>query len=159
MNYWKQFKPSSFSVGLKATEKEDALREIVANLVKAEVLGAVHAEGAIQALLERERLASTGVGMGVAIPHVKLKGLERVVCTLSIHRTGIEWSAVDAAPVHLFFAVLRPERDNQHYNEKEHIEMMGWIAGLARSSDFRSFALQAKTKTDLRDLLKEMSAV
>jgi PTS system nitrogen regulatory IIA component len=96
--------------------------------------------------------------MGVAIPHVKLKALDRVVCTLAIHGAGLEWSAVDAQPVHIFFAVLRPERDNEQYNEKDHKEMMSWIASLARSADFRSFALQAKKKSDQRDLLKEMSS-
>lgn len=159
MSYWKQFKPTSCCVGLKATEKDEALREIVANLVKAKALEDSRSGDAIQALLEREKLASTGVGMGVAIPHVKLKGLEKVVCSLAIHHAGLEWSAVDARPVHIFFAVLRPERDNQHYNEKDHIEMMSWIAGLARSSDFRAFAMQSKKKSDLSDLLKEMSAV
>lgn len=159
MSYWKQFKPTSCSVGLKAMEKDEALREIVANLVKAKSLEEELTNDAIHALLEREKLASTGVGMGVAIPHVKLRGLDKVVCSLAIHHQGLEWSAVDAAPAHIFFAVLRPERDNAHYNEKDHIEMMSWIAGLARSSDFRSFAMQAKKKTDLRDLLKEMSAV
>ncbi len=159
MSYWKQFKPTSCSIGLKATDKEEALRELVENLVKAKTLDAGLQEAALEALFEREKLASTGVGMGVAIPHIKLKGLDHVVCSLSIHQKGLEWSAVDAAPVSVFFAVLRPERDGEHYNEKEHIEMMSWIAGLSRSSDFRSFARQSKKKSDLRDLLKEMSAV
>jgi mannitol/fructose-specific phosphotransferase system IIA component (Ntr-type) len=72
MNHWKQFKPKACSVHLKAHSKEEALAEVVRNLVEAEVLPEARAGDAEQALLERERTASTGVGMSVAIPHVKL---------------------------------------------------------------------------------------
>jgi mannitol/fructose-specific phosphotransferase system IIA component (Ntr-type) len=159
MNHWKNFKPKSCSVNLKATDKDSALREIVEQLQKAGMLPEDQGEQAVKALFEREKLASTGVGMGVAIPHVKLKGLDRVVCSLSVHHEGLEWAAVDGEPVHIFFTVLRPEREGEHYNESDHIEMMSWIAGLSRTPDFRRFATQAKTKTELVDLLKEMSAV
>lgn len=159
MNHWKNFKPKSCSVNLKAADKDAALREIVDQLLKAGTLPEEHGEGAVKALFEREKLASTGVGMGVAIPHVKLKGLDRAVCSLCVHHDGLEWAAVDGEPVHIFFTVLRPEREGEHYNEGDHIGMMSWIAHLSRTPDFRRFALQAKTKTDLVDLLKEMSAV
>jgi len=159
MTWWKQFKPKSCSVKLKAGSKEEALPEIVANMVQGGTLAAGLEEAAIRALEEREELASTGVGMGVAIPHVKLPGIERVACSLSVSQENIEWAAVDGAPVSIFFMVLRPAEANEHHDPEQHLEMMRWIAKLARDSDFRSFAQQAKTKTELVNLLKEMSAV
>lgn len=159
MNHWKKFKPKSCCVNLKATDKDSALREITDHLLKAGALPEELEDAAVRALFEREKIASTGVGMGVAIPHVKLKGLEQVACNLCVHHEGLEWAAVDGSPVHIFFTVLRPEREGQHHKESEHIEMMSWIAGLARTADFRRFAAQAKTRTDLVELLKEMSAV
>lgn len=159
MNHWKKFKAKSCSIGLKATDKESALHELIETLVKGGALAAEFEEAAVRALFEREKLASTGVGMGVAIPHVKLKGLDQVACGLSIHHEGLEWAAVDGARVHIFFTVLRPEREGPNYKESEHLEMMSWIAHLARTPDFRRFATHAKTRTELVDLLKEMSAV
>jgi len=159
MTWWKQFKAKSCSVKLKASTKEAALEEIVANLVSGGVLDSDLSEPAIRALTEREGLASTGVGMNVAIPHVKLPELDRVVCSLSVSADGIEWAAVDGAPVSILFTVLRPAEAGKHHDPTAHLEMMRWIAKLARDADFRSFASQAKTKTELVGLLKEMSAV
>ena len=92
MTWWKQFKPSACIVKLKGASKEDVLAELVDNLVKAKALDEGLAEAASKALLEREALASTGVGMGVAIPHIKLPGLERVACSLAVHAEGLEWA-------------------------------------------------------------------
>lgn len=159
MDFWKQFKPSSCSVGLKASTREEALREVVKNLIKGKALPPDLGEDAVRALDEREELASTGIGMGVAVPHVKLAGLERVACNLSVHHEGLEWQAIDGAPVHVIFTVLRPVRAGEHHDPERHLEMMTWIAKLGRDPDFRSFCLQARTRTMLVDLLKEMSAV
>lgn len=159
MNFWKSFKPKSCCVRLQSSSKEDALSELVENLIEGETLPAKLREDALAALVERERLGSTGVGNGVAIPHVKLKGLERAVCSLSVHSEGLEWQALDGARVHLFFTVLRPDKQSENHDPQRHLEMMQWIARLAREPDFRRFALKVKTKTELVDLLKEMSTV
>ncbi len=159
MSYWKHFKPKSCSVNLKGSDKASILDEIVDNMVKSGVLDKAQREVAAEALTNREELASTGVGMGVAIPHVKIPGLTKVVCTLSVHKEGLEWVAVDGELVHVFFTVLRPERAGDEHDPDRHLEMMSWIARLSREPDFRRFARVAKTKTELVDLLKEMSAV
>jgi PTS system fructose-specific IIC component len=159
MNHWKAFKHKACSVHLKATSKEEALVEVVENLVHADVLPRALAADAEKALLERERTASTGVGMSVAIPHVKLDGIDRALCSLSIHRAGLAWDAVDGAPVQLLFTILRPDKKSVVHDPDRHLEMMRWIARLGRDGDFRRFAVRVKTKTELVDLLKEMSAV
>lgn len=159
MQFWKQFKPKVCSVQLKATTKEEALQEIVENLVQGKALPEELAEPALRALHERERRGSTGMGMSVAIPHIKLAELTRVACSLSIHTEGLEWAAVDGAPVQLVFTVLRPEGAPDGHDPERHLDMMQWIARLSRDPDFRRFAVKVKTKTELIDLLKEMSAV
>ncbi len=159
MNFWKQFKPKSCIVNLKSSEKEGILTEIVTSLVKSEILPKEFEQDALDALTERETLGSTGVGMGVAIPHIKLKGLTRVACNVTVHKTGVEWSAIDGEPVHILFTVLRPDRAGDLHDPERHLEMMKWIAKLSREPDFRRFAKRAKTKTELVNLLKEMSAV
>lgn len=157
MNWWKRFKAKTCSTRIKADNKADALREVVQNLIAGEQLPAELEDAAVRALIAREEMASTGIGMGVAIPHVKLAQLSSAVCSLSVHPEGIEWHAVDGAPVQILFTVLRPEAAGSDHDPEQHLEMMRWIARLARESDFRAFALRAKTKTDLVALLKEMS--
>jgi mannitol/fructose-specific phosphotransferase system IIA component (Ntr-type) len=159
MTFWKLFKSKSCSVRLKSPTKEEALAELVDNLVAGECLDAALRDAAVEALLERERSGSTGVGTSVAIPHVKLRGLERVACSISIHPAGLEWHAVDGAPVQIVFTVLRPEKSGEHHDPERHLEMMRWIARLARDGDFRRFAIGVRTKAELVDLLKEKSAV
>jgi PTS system nitrogen regulatory IIA component len=157
MHFHKQFKPKSCSVHLAAHDKDGVLREIVGDLVAGGCLDAALEDAALAALREREKLGSTGVGSQVAIPHVRLRGIDRAICAVSVHAAGLEWSAVDGAPVHIVFTVLRPEKPGQHHDPERHLEMMQWIARLARDADFRRFALKVKTKTQLVDLLKEMS--
>jgi mannitol/fructose-specific phosphotransferase system IIA component (Ntr-type) len=159
MSFWKQFKTKSCSVDLEATTKEALLRELVENMVNGGSLPTTLRAAAVAALEERERLASTGVGMNVAIPHVKLDGLDQAVATLSVHPAGIEWAAVDGEPVHVVFAVLRPADSASQHDPVRHLEMMRWIARLARDRDFRRFAIAARTRTELVELLKEKSSV
>jgi mannitol/fructose-specific phosphotransferase system IIA component (Ntr-type) len=159
MNFWKSFKPKSCSVHLQARSKEAVLSEVVDNLIAGDSLPARLKSDALEALVAREKLGSTGVGMGVAIPHVRLKGLERAACSLSVHSTGLEWQALDGGQVHILFTVLRPEKPGESHDPEKHLAMMQWIARLAREADFRRFALKVKTKTELVELLREMSAV
>jgi len=157
-DYWKLFKPSACSLKLKATTQEEVFQEIVSNLIKAKVLDESLREGAFQALLQREEIASTGVGMNAAVPHVKLAGLEEPVFSLCLLPQGLDWRSVDGEPVRIFFVVLRPERAGAKFDPDRHLEMMKWISGLVREADFRRFALAVSTRTELVDLLKEMSA-
>lgn len=159
MSTWKSFKPKSCTLDLEAPTKDLVLTEIVDLLVSSKSLPEELRESAVAALLERERTGSTGVGTNVAIPHVKLKGLDTVVCSLAVHERGVSWAAVDGAPVHIVFTVLRPDRPTDKHDPTKHLEMMQWIARLARDADFRRFALHVETKADLIDLLEEKSGV
>ncbi len=159
MTFWKEFKSKSCSSRLKASVKEDVLKEVVDLLVKGGELEASLHDEVLNALLSREQLASTGVGMNVAIPHVKIKGIERVICSLCVTKEDVDWNAVDGDPVHILFTVLRPERATDEHDPEEHIKRMSWIARLGRESDFRRFVRGAKTKAEMLSLLKEMSAV
>ena len=157
--FWKQFRPKACSVALKRATKEEVLREIVEVMLRGGALSEELADPAFQALIEREQLASTGVGQSVAIPHVRLAGLEQAAASLCVHPGGVEWAAVNGEPAHVFFTVLRPERAGSLHDPEQHLEMMRWIARLGRDRDFRRFALQSKTRTELVDLLREMSKV
>ncbi len=158
-DYWKLFKAKPCSIGIKAVDQAGVFSEIVTNLAKAGALDEGFTEAANKALVDRELLASTGLGRNVAIPHVKIKGLDQPVLSISIHKTGVEWNALDGEPVQILFTVLRPETATELYDPEKHLEMMKWIAKLAQDGDFRRFAIAAKTKKELVDLLKEKANV
>ncbi len=158
-DFWKLFKPVHCNIKLEASTKEGVLEELVDTLVKSNALDEPMAPAALKALTDRERTASTGIGMNVAIPHVKIAGLQRVVASLSRHPDGVEWSALDGEPVQLFFTVLRPAEPTTDYDPDRHLAMMGWISRLCRDADFRRFAIRAKTRKELVDLLKEMAGL
>lgn len=153
-DYWKLFRPSACVLQLKGQERSQVFEEIISNFIKAKVLDEGLRAAALQALVEREELASTGVGKNVAIPHVKLAGLEEAVVGLAIHPEGVEWSSLDGSAVKILFTVLRPERESERYDPERHLDMMRWISSLGRAGDFRSFALNCPTKKALVDLLK-----
>lgn len=158
MHWHKRFKTKGCILGLTALDKGSALREVVQNLVQAGLLAEELAPDAIATLLAREETASTGVGMNVAIPHVRLPGLTEAVFSLALVPGGIEWSAVDGEPVKILFVVLRPGEASDLHDPEDHLEMMRWIARLARDPDFRAFALTARTRSELLALLSEKKA-
>lgn len=156
--YWRLFKPAACSLKLEGGTKEEVFAELVENFVKAKCLDAALAPQARRALSEREAVASTGVGQHVAIPHVKLTGIEEAIFSLSLHPQGIEWAALDGEAVTILFTAIRPEKKSGRYDPERHLDMMRWISQLGRDADFRRFALGVTTKKALVDLLREMSA-
>jgi PTS system nitrogen regulatory IIA component len=78
--------------------------------VRVAARGLVDDAGKLEArLLEREQLGSTGIGAGVAVPHCKMKGLDRAVVAVGLKRRAVDFAAVDGEPVSLFFLVVSPD--------------------------------------------------
>ena len=159
MDWYKRFKSKGCILKLKAADKPAALQEMVDQLLSGKLLDSELEPEAKSAVEVREERGSTGIGGNVAISHVQVEGLSEALCSLAVSQNGIEWAAVDGAPVQIVFMVLRPTEPTEDYDPEGHIEMMRWVARLARDADFRGFALQAKTKTELVGLLKEMALV
>ncbi|MBM3482411.1 MAG: PTS IIA-like nitrogen regulatory protein PtsN [Alphaproteobacteria bacterium] len=90
---------------LRATSKKQLLQELAERA--AELFG-VHERTIFDALLERERLGSTGSGKGIAIPHARLVGLERLIGVFARLESPIEFESVDGRPVDLVFMLLAP---------------------------------------------------
>ncbi len=99
---------------LNARTRDEALAELVGLLDQSQMLAdrqAFH-----DAILEREKIVSTGIGLGVAIPHAKLKGYDDFFIAIGIQlKEGIEWNALDGAPVRLIFMIGGPENRQTEY--------------------------------------------
>ncbi len=99
---------------LNAGSRDEALAQMVSVLEK---------EGRLKnsqifhdAVLEREKIVSTGIGLGVAIPHAKLQGYDDFFIAIGVQpKKGIEWNALDGSPVHLIFMIGGPENEQTKY--------------------------------------------
>ncbi|NQV23777.1 MAG: PTS sugar transporter subunit IIA [Rhodopirellula sp.] len=113
---------------LKATHKNDAIREIVESLANAGVLSETDTESITDTLLRREGLASTGIGEGVALPHTRHPAITREVGTIAWSTRGVDFQSVDGRTVHLIVLLLSPV--NQH---SDHVRALAKIAKYIRS--------------------------
>jgi PTS system fructose-specific IIA component/PTS system nitrogen regulatory IIA component len=135
---------------LKATKKEDVIREIVASLKATGSLNAADEEAVVAAILKREELGSTGIGNGVAVPHTKHAAVDKLSATVAISRGGVEFSSLDGEPVYILFLVISPpDRPGDHLRGLENISRH------LRSPDFCNFLKQSTNCVDIWDLLVE----
>ena len=104
-------------------------------------------------LLARERISSTAVGEGVAIPHCRVARVERITACVAVHPEGVAFGARDGRPVRLFVALVSPERA-----AGVHLTVLARIAALLREAPLRQALLQAREATTLHALLVRAEA-
>ncbi len=127
---------------LKGTNKKDVISELVGTLKNAGLIE--DEEKAVHVVLEREKLGSTGIGDGVAIPHGKLKEMRDIVCAFGRSKQGIDFDAVDKKPSHIFFLLLAPEN-----SASQHLMMLSRISKLLRDPSFRKGLVETGNAADL----------
>jgi mannitol/fructose-specific phosphotransferase system IIA component (Ntr-type) len=98
--------PERVRVGLTLSDKEAALRAIASLLTMPE--GTANEETVYEVLLERERLASTGIGSGVAIPHGRYDGVDELRAAVALCPAGVDFDAVDRLPVKIVVGIVGP---------------------------------------------------
>jgi len=103
---------------------------------------------AFQALIERERLGSTGIGNGVALPHGRVKGLQHPVGAFATLDHEMDYDSIDHKPVTMVFALLVPENATE-----EHLQILASLAGLFRDKHLRDELLHAKNPEELYSCL------
>lgn len=140
------FIPERVSVGCHLSDKAHALRE-VAELLAGD--GPDHA-AIVEALTTRERLASTGVGSGVAIPHGRVEGVDGVRVAVVTCPEGVDFAAVDGEPVHILIGILAPQR-----HPTEHLKVLARVSRLLRQDDTRDRLRRAETPAELVRVLAE----
>jgi nitrogen PTS system EIIA component len=127
---------------VKGETKEDVLRELVRALKRENLVDSV--ERVVSVILEREKLGSTGIGDGVAIPHGKLKDIRNILCVFGRSRRGVDFDAVDQKPVHLLFLLLAPEN-----SASLHLKMLSRISKILRDASFRKRLMELESAHDI----------
>lgn len=132
---------------LKAKDKKGVLEELVDAVITSEP--SIDKQALVKVLLERERLGSTGIGDGVAIPHGKYQGLSQPLISFGRSRDGLDFESMDGQPAHLFFLLVAPEN-----SANVHLKVLATIARILKNSGFRKALMEAPTREDiLRQIL------
>jgi PTS system nitrogen regulatory IIA component len=127
---------------LKAKNKQTVLEELVDALSKREP--SLDKGTLVRVLIERERLGSTGIGEGVAIPHGKIGGINQPIISFGRSRQGLDFDSVDGQKAHLFFLLIAPEN-----SAGIHLKVLARIAKILKSSVFRKRLMEAKGSGDI----------
>jgi len=131
---------------LKADTKQGVIEEMIGFLAAAGKFTGKTA--AVQAVLAREEKMSTGMQNGIAIPHGKTDAVDQLVAAIGIHRTGVDFAAMDGKPSHIFILTLSPEN-----RAGPHIQFLAEISKLLSRPELRAKLLNAATADEILNLL------
>ncbi len=127
---------------LKTGDKKGVLEELVEAVAHREP--SIDEHSLIQVLLERERLGSTGIGDGVAIPHGKYQGVSQPLVSFGRSSEGLDFESMDGQPAHLFFLLVAPEN-----SANVHLKVLATIARILKNSAFRKALMVARSRSEI----------
>lgn len=104
----------------------------------------------VKVLVERERLGSTGIGDGVAIPHGKMHDVRNPIISFGRSKQGLDFESMDGQPVHLFFLLIAPENSSGI-----HLQVLAKIAKILKNRDFRKKLMKPATRKELYQTIIE----
>ena len=133
---------------LRSRTKKEVLEELTEALSKCKAN--LNKEALVEVLLERERLGSTGIGDGIAIPHGKIQDLDELILSFGRSTQGIEFDSMDGRPTHLFFLLIAPEN-----SAGIHLRALAKISRLLKSAHFRQRLFEAETVEELFLVIQE----
>jgi len=133
---------------LGAQEKRGVLDEMAEGL--ASMVDGLDREKLLEVLLEREKLGSTGIGCGVAVPHAKVKGIDTIAVAFGRSKKGVDFHSMDGKPVHLFFLIAAPENSTV-----VHLKILAGISRLLKDNGFREKLIRASNGEDIYRMIEE----
>ena len=129
---------------LVASDKDDLLAELAGSLAAAQP--GLERGALLGILRDREALQSTGIGEGVAIPHGKVAGLDRLMATFARSTSGVDFESIDGQPTYLFFLLVVPEQSGG-----QHLKALARISRFFRDAAFRERLMAA---VDLEEIFR-----
>lgn len=139
--------PESTSVDLKGETKEEIIAELVDSLTVGDAIS--DRDKVLQAVLEREKIMSTGIGDGIAIPHGKSDSVVKLVAALGTQRRGVDFEALDGEPAYVFFLLVSPANVSG-----PHIKALARISRLLKNDEFKKKLISASSSAEIIDAIK-----
>lgn len=135
---------------LDSTDRNGVIREMVDALAASLEMDEKAASKIANAVIQRENQGSTGFGKGVAVPHAKHADVKRIVATIARSSKGVDFAALDRAPVYIVVLLLSPTD-----NPDQHLASMENIFRHLQRDNFRRFLRQATSREEIQDLVEE----
>jgi PTS system nitrogen regulatory IIA component len=140
-------KPECVIADIKAQTKKDILTELSRPISEA---FDINLEEMVSVLLNREKLGSTGIGEGVAIPHGKIAGLKTIAAAVGKNTQGLKFDALDGKPCHIFFLLVAPGN-----SVSGHLKALARASMLLKNPSLREGLMNTVTQQELYDVLLE----
>jgi len=129
-------------------EKEDALTGIISKVCESYKISGF--EEVYKSVIEREGKLSTGIGLGVAVPHCRIYGIDQIVAGVMLAPKGIDFNSVDGHPVKLIFLIISPMSEIQG-----HIACLSSISHLVSDEETRQLLISSKNSDELFQIINE----
>lgn len=142
--------PDAVIAQLDSSERDNVIEQLVLSLAEHTKMGAATAKTLAKAVIKRENEASTGIGKGVAVPHVKHKAITDPVAVVGCSQEGVDFASLDKQPVYSVFLLLSPAS-----NPDKHLQAMETIFKNLQKEDFRRFLRQARTPEAILEAIKD----
>lgn len=133
---------------LKGSDRSAVLSELIASLQRHH--GGLDVKEVLRVLEEREKLGSTGIGGGVAIPHGKIRSLRKVLVAVGRSMSGVDFDSIDALPAHLFFLIIAPEN-----SVGVHLSLLARISRICGDDAVRRALMDAADAGEMRRVIDE----
>lgn len=150
MNLRKYITPRTIKMSLAGETPEEIIREMAEVLCAADKMCRTHQDDAVKALMRRERMMSTGLQDGVAIPHAKINGVEDLIGALGIKQDGIEFGALDGKPSKIFVVTLSPKSA-----PAPHVPFLAEVCKILQHEDTRCHLVEATNPSEVMKILFE----
>ena len=133
-------------IDLKGQTKNDVLYE----MAKVAVNEAIHedVEALYDELLDRERLMSTGIGIGIAVPHTRCPETETFTVAIGRSAEGVKYDSLDGQPVHLVILIIAPGNDRREY-----LQLLAKVVMKLKDREFFQKLMDAPTSSDMYDII------
>lgn len=148
MNLNKYITPKTIKLNLKGSTPDEILSEMVDLLCSAGKLNTTCKDDAVKALQRREKLMSTGLQNGVAIPHAKTAGVEDLVGAMGVKKGGVDFGALDGQPSNIFVMTLSPKS-----GPAPHVPFLAEVAKILQDEDTCKQITDAKNAHEIIDIM------
>ena len=135
-------------VKMDVKEKSEVLEKIVQSMALNKIIK--HADIFLKELWQRENQGSTGIGDGIAIPHARLEGLEKIIMAFASLKKGIDFGAEDKKPVKLIFLLGTPPEMASDY-----LKVLGKLSHLLKEKDIQKKLLKAGSPSEVIEIIEE----
>jgi len=135
-------------IDLEGTTKEEILKEMIEVMSKAPEV--TDQQAFLEAILEREKIMSTGIGIGIAVPHVKIPAVTDFVIALGRTPKGVDFDSLDGKPVHLVIMIGASDKQKDQF-----LRVLAKVSLLFKEESFRKAVLNASGAEEIMELLDE----